>query len=149
MKRFRLKRFKLPPPLGGMTAQYGVIQLFRNEYISPKPIWVAKYDPATIARAKARESRRIKTARKRGEGKKREKKDGGPGGIRTHGVLSEADYESAACNQHGVRPCQSRKKETRCLGRASGGILPESGRKPTRRITGFATNQLPSRKLFS
>jgi hypothetical protein len=29
---------------------------------------------------------------------------GGPGGIRTHDVLSEADYESAACNQHGVRP---------------------------------------------
>lgn len=30
--------------------------------------------------------------------------NGGPGGSRTHGVLSEADYESAACNQHGVRP---------------------------------------------
>ena len=35
---------------------------------------------------------------------------GGPGGIRTHDVLSEADYESAACNQHGVRP---EKKKTR------------------------------------
>jgi hypothetical protein len=40
---------------------------------------------------------------------------GGPGGIRTHGVLSEADYESAACNQHGVRP---KKKKTRSQGRA-------------------------------
>lgn len=29
---------------------------------------------------------------------------GGPGRSRTDGVLSEADYESAACNQHGVRP---------------------------------------------
>jgi hypothetical protein len=34
--------------------------------------------------------------------------DGGPGGSRTHGVLSEADYESAACNQHGVRPVSRR-----------------------------------------
>src|SRR5258708_7618964 len=40
--------------------------------------------------------------------------NGGPGGSRTHGVLSEADYESAACNQHGVRP----KKKTRSEGRA-------------------------------
>lgn len=42
-----------------------------------------------------------------------ERGNGGPGGIRTHGVLSEADYESAACNQHGVRP----NKKTRSLGR--------------------------------
>lgn len=34
---------------------------------------------------------------------------GGPGRSRTDDVLSEADYESAACNQHGVRP----KKKTR------------------------------------
>jgi hypothetical protein len=33
---------------------------------------------------------------------------GGPGGVRTHDVLSEADYESAACNQHGVRPTKLR-----------------------------------------
>lgn len=30
--------------------------------------------------------------------------NGGPGRVRTDDVLSEADYESAACNQHGVRP---------------------------------------------
>ncbi len=37
---------------------------------------------------------------------------GGPGGIRTHGGISPADYESAACNQHSVRPCSDARDST-------------------------------------
>ncbi|SPD37763.1 protein of unknown function (plasmid) [Cupriavidus taiwanensis] len=37
---------------------------------------------------------------------------GGPGGIRTHGGIFPADYESAACNQHGVRPCSEARDLT-------------------------------------
>lgn len=33
---------------------------------------------------------------------------GGPGRVRTDDGISPADYESAACNQHGVRPTKLR-----------------------------------------
>jgi hypothetical protein len=38
--------------------------------------------------------------------------DGGPGRVRTDDGISPADYESAACNQHGVRPTKLRSVAT-------------------------------------
>jgi len=61
---------------------------------------------------------------------------GGPGGIRTHGVLSEADYESAACNQHGVRPndaSQWKLEKTNKKTRSEGRACPSIGRHTTRK----------------
>ncbi|CAG9199337.1 hypothetical protein BCAR13_1260022 [Paraburkholderia caribensis] len=61
---------------------------------------------------------------------------GGPGGSRTHGVLSEADYESAACNQHGVRPndaSQWKLEKTNKKTRSEGRACPSIGRHTTRK----------------
>lgn len=55
---------------------------------------------------------------------------GGPGGVRTHDVLSEADYESAACNQHGVRPTKLRSvatNETTMTCQQKSPVYPKAG----------------------